>query len=135
MIMISHDLSVLAETCRTDGGHVRRADRRDRRVARHDRVAAAPVHPGALVRAFPRIGDPASRLAPAGLPGDPPDPSQVGDACPFEPRCPQAYAECTTHPVQLWDAGPGRRSACLRVLPDQPPLAEPTGPNDVRVGQ
>jgi hypothetical protein len=28
------------------------------------------------------------------------------------------FDQCRTHPVQLWDAGPERRSACLRVLPE-----------------
>ena len=57
---------------RAAGGHVRRPDGRDRALPTDDGRAPAPLH-GALSRAFPRLGDPASRRAPAGLPGDPPD--------------------------------------------------------------
>jgi peptide/nickel transport system ATP-binding protein len=117
MLMISHDLSVLAETCERmaimyAGQIVEIGTSRD--------LTAAPKHPytQALSSAFPQIGDPASRLAPTGLPGDPPDPTQLGAGCPFQPRCPVRFDECRTHPVQLWDAGPARESACLRVLPE-----------------
>jgi peptide/nickel transport system ATP-binding protein len=119
MIMISHDLSVLAETCQRMAvmyaGQVIE-------IGNSRELIDAPQHPytRALSGAFPRIGDAASRLAPSGLPGDPPDPSEIGPGCPFEPRCPEAYDACTTHEVKLWDAGPDRQSACLRVLPDQP---------------
>jgi peptide/nickel transport system ATP-binding protein len=123
MIMISHDLSVLAETCQRMG--VMYAGQFVE-IGESRGMIEKPLHPytRALSSAFPRIGDMASRLAPSGLGGDPPDPSQVGEGCPFEPRCPVAYEPCATHPVQLWDAGPGRQSACLRVLPDQPGLDE-----------
>ena len=117
MLMISHDLSVLAETCERMAimyaGQIVE-------IGASRELTAVPKHPytRALASAFPQIGDLASRLAPAGLPGDPPDPAQLGAGCPFEPRCPVRFDECRTHPVQLWDAGPGRESACLRVLPE-----------------
>ena len=70
MIMISHDLSVLAETCERlaimyAGQIVEIGPSRN--------LVDDAQHPytRALSSAFPRIGDPASRLAPAGLPGDP----------------------------------------------------------------
>jgi peptide/nickel transport system ATP-binding protein len=120
MIMISHDLSVLAETC--DRLAVMYAGRIVE-IGGSRQLIAEPHHPytRALSNAFPTIGDPASRLAPSGLPGDPPDPSLVAAGCPFEPRCPEAFAECTSRPIELWPAGPpdsGRESACLRVLPE-----------------
>lgn len=117
MIMISHDLSVLAETCQRmavmyAGQIVEIGDA--------PAMIAGAKHPytAALSSAFPRIGDLSSRLAPSGLPGDPPDPTQLGAGCPFEPRCPVRFEECTTRPVELWDAGTDRLSACLRVLPE-----------------
>jgi peptide/nickel transport system ATP-binding protein len=121
MIMISHDLSVLGETC--DRMAVMYAGRLVE-IGASRALIDEPRHPytRALSAAFPRIGDPSSRLAPSGLPGDPPDPQQVGVTCPFRPRCPEAFAACEVEPVQLWDAGPGRQSACLRVLPQHPPL-------------
>jgi peptide/nickel transport system ATP-binding protein len=75
-----------------------------------------------------------SRLAPSGLPGDPPSPTELGVGCPFQPRCPVRFEECATHPVQLWDAGADRRSACLRVLPefsDRPSPANDAGEQQI----
>ena len=55
-------------------------------------VFTDPLHPytAALSGAFPRIGDPAARYAPAGLAGDPPDPRELPEGCSFAPRCPRA---------------------------------------------
>ena len=74
-------------------------------------VFAAPAHPytRALAGAFPVIGDPAFRMTPAGLPGDPPDPRHLPSGCPFHPRCPAAVEVCSSTPVELWHAGPEPR--------------------------
>src|SRR5205807_6724584 len=74
LVMISHDLSVLARTCQ------RLAVMYAGRIVEHgpaETVVRAPVHPytEALAGAFPTTGHPASRLAPPGLPGDPPAPA------------------------------------------------------------
>ncbi len=117
MIMISHDLSVLAETCSSlavmyAGRIVEQGPSRE--------LVRDPRHPytRALSSAFPKIGDPASRLAPSGLPGDPPDASLELPGCPFAPRCPVVFDACTREPVELWDAGTDRQAACLRVVRD-----------------
>ena len=125
LIMISHDLSVLAETCAQLS--IMYAGRMVENGP-SDAVVGDPKHPytSALAGAFPHIGDPASRLAPAGLPGDPPDPRDDLTGCPFAPRCPEVYDACTTREVELWNAGPDRESACLRVLPGEPPLHSTT---------
>ena len=119
MIMISHDLSVLADTCERLA--VMYAGRIVEIGASRPMIAE-PRHPytKALSSAFPTIGDPASRLAPSGLPGDPPDPRFIGAGCPFAPRCPEVFDDCHTADIELWPAGEsgdGRESACLRVLP------------------
>jgi peptide/nickel transport system ATP-binding protein len=115
MIVISHDLSVLGETC--DRLAVMYAGRMAE-VGPSRQVLGAPRHPytGILSRAFPRTGDPASRLAPAGLPGEPPDLRGDLTGCPFAPRCPEVIPDCLTHEVELWAAGPERESACIKVL-------------------
>ncbi|MET9131900.1 ABC transporter ATP-binding protein [Streptomyces antibioticus] len=127
VIMISHDLSVLGQMCDRlavmyAGELVESGPSRQ--------LLDAPRHPytRALSRAFPTIGDPASRMAPAGLPGDPPDPAALGPGCPFAARCPEVHEVCDSSPVALWPAGPARRSACLRVLPGFP--AVPTAPHE-----
>jgi peptide/nickel transport system ATP-binding protein len=69
----------------------------------------------ALAAAFPIIGDPAFRMAPAGLAGDPPDPRELPSGCPFRPRCPAAVEVCSSVVPELWPAGPGRSAACVHV--------------------
>jgi peptide/nickel transport system ATP-binding protein len=117
MIMISHDLSVLASVC--DRLAVMYAGRVVE-IGPSKQLITEPRHPytRALAGAFPTIGDPASRMAPAGLPGDPPDLRLPLPGCPFEPRCAVSLPDCRTADIDLWDAGPGRRSACIRVLPE-----------------
>jgi peptide/nickel transport system ATP-binding protein len=115
MIFITHDLSTLTHVCRRT--LVMYAGRVVEEGASED-VFVRPAHPyaAALAAAFPRIGDPASRLRPSGLAGDPPDPRSIPSGCPFHPRCPVAVAECPTLDVELWPAGDGRRAACIHVL-------------------
>ncbi|MEU7283269.1 ABC transporter ATP-binding protein [Streptomyces sp. NPDC045431] len=112
LVMISHDLSVLADTC--DRLAVMYAGRVvEEGPARAVYAAARHPYARALSAAFPRVGDPASRLAPRGLPGDPPDPAALPPGCAFRPRCPVAVEACATHEPPLVEVVPGHRSACL----------------------
>jgi peptide/nickel transport system ATP-binding protein len=114
LIMISHDLAVLADTC--DRLAVMYAGRVvEEGPARAVYDDARHPYAQALSAAFPRIGDPSSRFAPRGLPGDPPDPSAVPAGCAFHPRCPAVLDVCTTRDQVLREAGEGRRAACVRV--------------------
>ncbi|MFE0246770.1 ABC transporter ATP-binding protein [[Kitasatospora] papulosa] len=117
LIMISHDLAVLSDTC--DRLAVMYAGR----VVEEgpaDQVHENARHPygSALSAAFPRIGDLASRHAPRGLPGDPPDPSALPSGCTFHPRCTAALDSCATEDQVLRPAGPSRRAACVLVEPE-----------------
>ncbi|SDS67645.1 ABC transporter ATP-binding protein [Jiangella sp. DSM 45060] len=118
LLMISHDLSVLADTC--DRLAVMYAGR----IVEDGPAAAvfgAARHPygEALAAAFPRIGDPASRRRPQGLAGDPPDPAELPSGCAFHPRCAVRLEHCDAVDPALWPVGDGeRRAACVRVLPD-----------------
>jgi peptide/nickel transport system ATP-binding protein len=114
LLIISHDLSVLADVC--DRVLVMYAGRVvESGTAKH--VFTDPLHPytAALSGAFPRIGDPAARYAPAGLPGDPPDPRALPTGCSFAPRCPRAVDRCTEAEPPLAEVAPGRPVACIRV--------------------
>ncbi|MEU9346236.1 ABC transporter ATP-binding protein [Streptomyces sp. NPDC048278] len=129
LIMISHDLAVLADTC--DRLAVMYAGRVVEEGAARE-VYEGALHPyaQALSAAFPRIGDPASRFAPRGLAGDPPDPAALPAGCAFHPRCPVALDVCAVEDQPLRAAGPGRRAACVHVGAAVPP---PAGPErDVR---
>ena len=129
MLMISHDLSVLAATC--DRVAIMYAGRIVEEGPAEE-VVHRPAHPyaSALSSAFPKIGDPASRMAPRGLPGDPPDPADPPSGCAFRPRCAVAEPVCATVDPPLWpvhpDSGghPDRRAACVHVGPG---LAEGDG--------
>jgi peptide/nickel transport system ATP-binding protein len=114
LVMISHDLSVLAGTCQ------RLAIMYAGRVVEHGPAADVVANPGhpyttALAAAFPTIGDPASRLVPHGLPGDPPDPTALPTGCAFHPRCPAAVASCDEVDVRLRPVGAARQVACVRT--------------------
>jgi peptide/nickel transport system ATP-binding protein len=114
MLLISHDLSVLADFC--DRVAVMYAGRIvEEGPGEALFTAAAHPYAKALAGAFPVIGDLASRRAPRGLPGDPPDPRDLPAGCPFHPRCPVAVPECERTDVRLRRAGPGRTAACVHV--------------------
>ena len=122
MLFITHDLSVLVEV----------ADRiaimyagRIVEEGPAEQVFHKPAHPytKALAGAFPEIGDARFRGKPSGLGGDPPDPQHIPTGCPFHPRCPEAIEVCPTLDVDLWEAGEGRRAACIHVA-GAPSLSE-----------
>lgn len=111
LMVISHDLSVLADVC--DDVAVMYAGR----VVEYgpaSKVFTSPAHPyaRALSSAFPTIGDPASRLAPSGLAGDPPDPADLPPGCPFAPRCPDAQDACSEAEPHLRQIG-ATSAACI----------------------
>ena len=114
LMIISHDLSVLADVC--DRVLVMYAGRVVEMGAAAE-VFSSPLHPytAALSEAFPRVGDPAARYAPAGLAGDPPDPRDLPQGCSFAPRCPRAVDRCRDAEPPLVEVSPGRPVACIRV--------------------
>jgi peptide/nickel transport system ATP-binding protein len=114
MLFITHDLSVLVEACD------RLAIMYAGRIIEEgpgEAVFKTPKHPytRALGAAFPEIGDMSFRLAPSGLPGDPPYPGDLPTGCTFHPRCPVAFDDCSEIDPPLFDAGHERRAACLLV--------------------
>jgi peptide/nickel transport system ATP-binding protein len=113
-LFISHDLSVLADIC--DRVLVMYAGRVVE-SGTAEQVFRDPLHPysAALSHAFPRVGDPRARYAPAGLAGDPPDPRVLPQGCSFAPRCPRAVERCTLTEPPLVEVRPGRPVACIRV--------------------
>ena len=114
MVLISHDLAVLADVC--DRVAVMYAGRVVE-TGPAGEVFGAAGHPyaRALSRSFPRIGDAASRYAPAGLAGDPPDPRELPTGCSFAPRCPLVVEACRSAEPPLRELAPGRLVACVRA--------------------
>jgi len=124
MLFITHDLSVLVEV--SDRLAIMYAGK----IVEEGpaiQIFQEPKHPytRALSGAFPQIGDRTFRMAPSGLPGDPPFPGNVPSGCSFHPRCPLAFDECPVTDPQLYISGEGRRSACLLVPRAEPVEAAP----------
>ncbi|GAA3735778.1 ABC transporter ATP-binding protein [Salinactinospora qingdaonensis] len=126
MVLISHDLSVLAHTC--DRLAVMYAGRIvEEGPAREVYTDARHPYAAALSGAFPRIGDPASRRRPRGLAGDPPDPAALPAGCAFRPRCERAQPCCARIDPVLWPAGTHRSAACVHVVPEAPAVEPAVG--------
>ncbi len=108
LILISHDLSVLAETC--DRIAVMYAGRIVE-TGPVDQVFSAPQHPYTkrLLESLPVIGG--SRELATPIPGGPPDPAEAPSGCAFRPRCPYAAEVCEQAPP-LREVAPGQSAAC-----------------------
>jgi oligopeptide/dipeptide ABC transporter ATP-binding protein len=108
LLLISHDLGVLAETC--DRIAVMYAGR----IVETGSVRAvfdSPQHPYTqrLLASQPLIGGP-RELAPP-LPGAPPEPGHWPTGCRFRTRCPLAADVCEQDPA-LRALGPEQSAAC-----------------------
>jgi len=108
LILISHDLGVLAETC--DRIAVMYAGR----IVEIGPVASvfeAPQHPYSkrLLDSLPIIGGDRALAAP--LPGTPPEPGAMPHGCRFRPRCPYAGEPCHAD-LPLREVAPRHAAAC-----------------------
>jgi len=108
LILISHDLGVLAETC--DRIAIMYAGRIVE-IGQVSSVFDAPQHPYTkrLLDSLPLIGGRRGLGDP--IPGGPPDPAEMPDGCRFRPRCPYAAERCLSDPA-LRETSPGHGSAC-----------------------
>jgi peptide/nickel transport system ATP-binding protein len=108
LILISHDLGVLAETC--DRIAIMYAGRIVE-LGSVDSVFEAPQHPYTkrLLDTLPVIGGERGMATP--IPGGPPDPGDMPEGCRFRPRCPYAAERCGEDPP-LREVAPGHASAC-----------------------
>ncbi|SBV97167.1 oligopeptide transporter subunit; ATP-binding component of ABC superfamily [uncultured delta proteobacterium] len=97
MILISHDLGIIAQTC--DHVAVMYAGELVEVGTAEDIFTAKFHHPyvTGLFGSIPNLTKKTARLNP--IPGLMPDPSQLPPGCRFAPRCPSRMAICdTTHP-------------------------------------
>ncbi|MFN4089816.1 MAG: ABC transporter ATP-binding protein [Alphaproteobacteria bacterium] len=116
MVLISHDLGVVAENC--DRIAVMYAGRIVEQ-APSDALFEDPRHPytRGLMAAVPDLDGPRRPLV--AIPGTVPEPWNLPTGCAFAPRCPEAGPDCAVAVPPLArlpaSSGAGRRTACVRV--------------------
>lgn len=110
LVLISHDLGVIAETC--DRVAVMYAGRIVEEAPAAE-LFAAPRHPYArgLLHSLPPLGGARRKLV--SIPGVVPDPRALPKGCAFAPRCREVSDACLNTPPVLRDAEAGRRLACV----------------------
>jgi oligopeptide/dipeptide ABC transporter ATP-binding protein len=117
MILISHDLSVMAETCdrmaimyagkMVETGSVREVFKDAKHPYTKDLIAAFPDIKGA-------------RVLPAYIPGDIPSLIHPPTGCHFHPRCKFAWDLCQKEEPALVDLGGGHCAACHLNTTERP---------------
>ena len=110
MILVSHDMGVVAETC--DDVAVMYAGKIVE-VAKTKVLFETPQHPYTvgLMSSIPSIEEKQAHLIP--IPGQPPNLARLGPGCPFAERCPHASADCWETPVALRRVAADHFTACL----------------------
>jgi peptide/nickel transport system ATP-binding protein len=111
VIMITHDISVVAETC--DDVAVMYAGKIVER-ATVERFFHQPYHPYTLglQNAYPSLVNPERTLI--SIEGYPPDLVDPPAGCRFNTRCPFAIERCFHEEPPLIDVAPGHQAACHR---------------------
>jgi oligopeptide/dipeptide ABC transporter ATP-binding protein len=113
VLLVSHDLGVVAQTCRRV--YVMYAGRIVE-VAPVAELFASPRHPYTvgLLSSLPSLdeGAPARRLS--AIPGSPPDLNAPPAGCRFRARCPIAIDSCAQEDVLLQRISAARSAACIR---------------------
>lgn len=112
MMLITHDLGVVAETCDTVAviyaGQVVE-------YASKEELFDHKQHPYTLglFSSVPDMKDDTRRLKP--IPGLPPDPTCLPEGCTFHPRCPYATKDCKRVVPELREIAPGHLCRCHKT--------------------
>ena len=112
MIMITHDLGIVAEVCDTVAvvyaGEVVE-------YGTKEQIFDNPLFPYTigLFGSLPDLTSDVERLSP--IEGLPPDPSDLPRGCAFHPRCPHACEACEKAHLPLTDVGGGHLCRCNRL--------------------
>lgn len=109
MILITHDLGVVAETC--DKVAIMYAGEIvEYGTLRHIFKEAGHPYTRGLFDSLPSLTEDAPRLKP--IAGLMPDPAQLPEGCKFHPRCPYCQGICKTNPPQVTEITPGHKVRC-----------------------
>ena len=112
MLLITHDLGVVAQTCDKVaimyGGHIVESG------TVQDIYEAREHHPytTGLFRSIPEMNRDSDRLAP--IPGLMPDPMLRQEGCSFHDRCPHCMERCRREKPDSRDVSPTHSIACFR---------------------
>lgn len=112
MLMITHDLAVVAEVC--DEVAVVYAGEIVE-YGTKEQIFLNPSHPYTLglFGSLPDVNSDVDRLSP--IEGLPPDPSNLPRGCYFNPRCKYATEECRYEKIQTRDIGNGHMCRCCNL--------------------
>ena len=115
MLLISHDLSVLAQTCDRvavmyAGKMAETGPAQDVFGETHGVANAQHPYTQRLLRAYPNIHR--ERVFIDGIPGSPPDLSKPQQGCRFQARCDVAIDTCSSIEPTLVSLGAGHQAAC-----------------------
>ena len=112
MILITHDLGVVAETCNKVA--VIYAGQIMESGSRED-LFLEPLHPYTLglFGSLPKLDDDSKRLTP--IPGQPPDPTEEIVGCPFAPRCSRASGACRRGEIPVTEVSSGHFVRCVNI--------------------
>ena len=111
MILITHDLGVVAETC--DKVAIIYAGQIVESGTKED-IFRNPCHPYTigLFGALPKLNDNSKRLHP--IHGLPPDPTNLPEGCSFNPRCPKVCEGCKVGGApEMIEVTPGHFVRCV----------------------
>jgi peptide/nickel transport system ATP-binding protein len=120
ILLISHDLGVVAEVCDRVivmyAGHV--VEDADVRA-----IFRSPSHPytRGLLKSMPRLAGDLKRLYQ--IPGTVPTPGSVKAGCPFYSRCDHRIEKCQNEMPPMFLFGPAHRAACWVTAQDRVPAA------------
>ena len=111
MLLITHDLGVVAETC--DKVAIMYAGE----IVEYGKIeyifdSTAHPYTEGLFGSLPNLEVDVHRLKP--IMGLMPDPTELPDGCPFHPRCPEATNDCSCKHPGLYESEPGHFVRCLK---------------------
>ncbi len=118
VLMITHDLGVVAETC--DRVAIMYASHIVETAPVHA-LFSAPRHPytQGLLRSIPSLHVRGERLTI--IPGQVPRPTMYPEGCNFQSRCTRATEQCVLHEPRLIEMDSGHAVACWNPLPAATP--------------
>ena len=112
MILITHDLGVVAQNC--DNVAIVYAGQIIEYGSKYE-IFVNKAHPytKGLFDSLPSMNDDADRLKP--IPGSMPDPANLPEGCAFHPRCPYATEQCRHGVMPLVEISPDHKCRCCRI--------------------